>query len=55
MDNKKIAYSVLELAIVSQGQTMKQTLNNSLAFAKESEAMYDMSDRIKSARLLIIR
>lgn len=40
MDNQKIAYSVLELAIVSQGETMKQTLNNSLAFAKEAEACH---------------
>jgi luciferase family oxidoreductase group 1 len=36
--DKKIAYSILELAIVSQGDTIKQTLNNSLALAKEAEA-----------------
>ena len=33
-----IAYSILELAIVSQGDTIKQTLHNSLALAKEAEA-----------------
>jgi luciferase family oxidoreductase group 1 len=37
MDQKDIAYSILELAIVSQGDTIKQTLNNSLALAKEAE------------------
>ena len=38
MDKQKTAYSILELAIVSQGETIKQTLNNSLALAKEAEA-----------------
>lgn len=38
MNNKKVAYSILELAMVSQGDTIKQTLNNSLALAKEAEA-----------------
>ena len=38
MDQQKIAYSILELAIVSQGETIKQTLNHSLALAKEAEA-----------------
>jgi len=38
MDKNNIAYSILELAIVSQGDTIKQTLNNSLALAKEAEA-----------------
>lgn len=38
MDKKNIAYSILELAIVSEGNTLKQTLNNSLALAKEAEA-----------------
>jgi luciferase family oxidoreductase group 1 len=38
MDKQNIAYSILELAIVSQGQTIQQTLNNSLALAKEAEA-----------------
>jgi luciferase family oxidoreductase group 1 len=37
MDNQQIAYSILELAIVSQGNTIKQTLNDSLALAKEAE------------------
>ncbi|QCR21797.1 LLM class flavin-dependent oxidoreductase [Pontibacter sp. SGAir0037] len=37
MDNKKIAYSILELAIVSQGETIQQALHNSLALAKEAE------------------
>lgn len=38
MNNPKIAYSILELAIVSQGETIQQTLHNSLALAKEAEA-----------------
>ncbi|MFT2011088.1 LLM class flavin-dependent oxidoreductase [Pontibacter sp. 13R65] len=38
MDHKEIAYSILELAIVSQGETIQQTLHNSLALAKEAEA-----------------
>lgn len=38
MDRKEIVYSILELAIVSQGESIKQTLNNSLALAKEAEA-----------------
>src|SRR5688572_16376842 len=38
MDQQKITYSILELAIVSQGETIKQTLNHSLALAKEAEA-----------------
>ena len=33
----KIAYSILELAIVSQGKTFKETVNNSLALAKVAE------------------
>ncbi len=37
MDQQNIAYSILELAIVSQGQTIQQTLRNSLALAKEAE------------------
>nr|WP_314499272.1 LLM class flavin-dependent oxidoreductase [uncultured Chryseobacterium sp.] len=32
-----ISYSILELAIVSEGSTFKQTLNNSLALAKTAE------------------
>src|SRR5687768_3198501 len=38
MEEENIAYSILELAIVSQGQTIQQTLHNSLALAKEAEA-----------------
>lgn len=38
MNNQNIAYSILELAIVSEGNTIKQTLNDSLALAKEAEA-----------------
>jgi len=38
MNKKKIAYSILELAVVSQGESIKQTLTNSLALAKEAEA-----------------
>lgn len=37
-DQHRVAYSILELAVVSQGSTIKQTLNNSLALAKEAEA-----------------
>jgi len=33
-----VAYSILDLAIVSQGDTIKQTLHNSLALAKEAES-----------------
>ena len=35
-----VAYSVLDLAIVSQGDTIKQTLNNSLALAQAAEAAH---------------
>ena len=38
MNKKNIAYSILELAIVSQGETIQQTLHNSLALAKAAEA-----------------
>jgi luciferase family oxidoreductase group 1 len=38
MDQQTIAYSILELAIVSQGETIQKTLHNSLALAKEAEA-----------------
>jgi luciferase family oxidoreductase group 1 len=34
---QNIAYSILELAIVSQGETIQETLHNSLALAKEAE------------------
>lgn len=37
MDKQTIAYSILELAIVSQGQSIQQTLHNSLALAKAAE------------------
>lgn len=37
MDKKNVAYSILELALVPQGSTIKQTLNNSLALAREAE------------------
>ncbi|MCW3104274.1 MAG: hypothetical protein JWO09_2714 [Bacteroidetes bacterium] len=37
MDKQTVAYSILELAIVSQGDTIKQTLNNSLSLAKAAE------------------
>jgi len=35
--NKKTAYSILELSIVSEGNSFKQTLNNSLTLAKVAE------------------
>lgn len=38
MKNRNINYSVLELALVPEGKTVKQTLNDSLALAKEAEA-----------------
>ena len=38
MGKQNIAYSILELAIVSQGDTIRQTLHNSLDLAKEAEA-----------------
>lgn len=37
MNPKKIEYSLLELALVPQGSTIKQTLNNSLALAQAAE------------------
>ncbi len=37
MNKKHTAYSILELAIVSQGETITQTLHNSLALAKKAE------------------
>lgn len=39
MDHQPIAYSILELAIVPQGSSIKQTLNNSLALAREAEVL----------------
>ncbi|MDQ3277133.1 MAG: LLM class flavin-dependent oxidoreductase [Bacteroidota bacterium] len=40
MKKQSIAYSVLELAIVSGGETIQQTLHHSLALAKEAEACH---------------
>jgi luciferase family oxidoreductase group 1 len=39
MKTQDIAYSILELALVPEGSTIKQTLNNSLVLAKEAEAL----------------
>jgi luciferase family oxidoreductase group 1 len=39
MKTKDISYSILELALVPEGSTIKQTLNASLALAKEAEAL----------------
>lgn len=36
---KKYGYSILELALVPEGSSIKQTLNNSLLFAKEAEKL----------------
>src|SRR5688500_17555318 len=38
MKEQHIAHSILELAIVSQGESLQKTLHNSLALAKEAEA-----------------
>lgn len=38
MNKKQIVYSVLELAMVSEGNSIQQTLHDSLALAKEAEA-----------------
>jgi luciferase family oxidoreductase group 1 len=37
MDQRNLAYSILELAIVSKGQSIRQTLHNSLELAKAAE------------------
>jgi luciferase family oxidoreductase group 1 len=37
MDQRNLAYSILELAIVSKGQSIQQTLHNSLELAKAAE------------------
>jgi luciferase family oxidoreductase group 1 len=37
-EKQPVAYSILDLAIVSQGTTMQQTLHNSLALAQNAEA-----------------
>lgn len=39
MTTQKTAYSILELALVPQGSTIKETLNNSLALAIEAEKL----------------
>lgn len=39
MQAKKIAYSILELSIVSEGNTFQKTLQNSLALAKEADIL----------------
>ncbi|GGH64491.1 LLM class flavin-dependent oxidoreductase [Phaeocystidibacter marisrubri] len=39
MENKRIAYSILELAIISKGESVQQTLHNALAVAKEAEKL----------------
>lgn len=39
MKTQGIIYSILELALVPKGSTIKQTLNDSLALAKEAEAL----------------
>ncbi|TGE28582.1 LLM class flavin-dependent oxidoreductase [Hymenobacter metallicola] len=58
-----VAYSLLELAIVSQGNTIQQTLHNSLALAKEAErhhynrywlAEHHNSDNIGSSATAIL-
>lgn len=37
MQDQSVAYSILELAIVSQGESIQQTLHNSLSLAKAAE------------------
>jgi luciferase family oxidoreductase group 1 len=39
-EKQSVAYSMLDLAIVSQGDTVKQTLHNSLALAQAAEAAH---------------
>lgn len=39
MQNKKIAYSILDLAIVSKGRSLQDTFNHSLALAQAAEAV----------------
>ncbi|MCK0130436.1 LLM class flavin-dependent oxidoreductase [Flavobacteriaceae bacterium F08102] len=39
MKNQKIAYSILELALISEGTTPHQTFVNSVQLAKEAEAL----------------
>lgn len=63
MDKQIIAYSILELAIVSKGDSIKQTLNNSLELAKKAEACkykriwfaeHHNSDHIGSSATIIL-
>src|SRR5690606_9654653 len=37
MNTKQVRYSILELALISEGFTLKQTLNNSLKLAQHAE------------------
>ena len=37
MTKKSIAYSILDLALVSEGLTLKQTFNNTLKLAQHAE------------------
>src|SRR5690606_10635005 len=39
MKNSKIEYSILELALVPEGATIKETLNNSLKLAQAAEGL----------------
>lgn len=39
MFKQRIKYSILELAVVSKGDSFKQTLNNSLTLAQQAEAL----------------
>lgn len=39
MKKQGIVFSILELALIPEGSTIKQTLNDSLALAKEAEAL----------------
>ncbi|MGV8814209.1 MAG: LLM class flavin-dependent oxidoreductase [Gelidibacter sp.] len=39
MNSQKTTYSLLELALVSEGHSLKQTFNNSLALAQEAESL----------------
>src|SRR6478672_6586091 len=63
MVKQNITYSILELAIVSQGESIKQTLNNSLSLAKKAEeyhykriwfAEHHNSDNIGSSATAIL-
>src|SRR5690606_40665130 len=47
MDPKKVEYSLLELALVPQGSSIKQTLNNSLALAQDRKSTRLNSSHVK--------